>query len=226
MLAGALEALVPNQRLTRITVEMMRPIPMSGFRVQAAMRKPGRSVSLSEAELYDDDAVYARAYGLHARTVDAMEAPTPSVPVPDLTVAIPGPFPIDEMADGLDGFSLSVECRYDPSGSHGEGGPATMWMRTLVPLLTDEEPSPFQSICPLADCANGISRNVDIDEVWFVNPDLTVLLHRDPVGDWLCAQAISHWDSTGVGIADAALYDTVGPVGRAVQSLLLNPADG
>nr|MDJ0925246.1 thioesterase family protein [Acidimicrobiia bacterium] len=33
LLVRALERLVPKQRLARISVELMRPIPMAGFRV-------------------------------------------------------------------------------------------------------------------------------------------------------------------------------------------------
>lgn len=223
LLARAMEASVPDQRLTRVTVELMRPIPMRGFRVQAFMKKPGRSVSLSEAELYDDDAIYARAYGVHLRTLEALDVPTAPVEAPSFEVAVEGPFPVSTTVHGLPAFTDSVECRYDPV-SEGPGGPTTMWMRTKVPLLAGEEPTPFQRICPLADSLNGISYNQVLDEVWFVNTDLTVSLHRDPVGDWFCADAVSHWEPTGVGLADAALYDTEGPVGRATQNLLLSPA--
>jgi hypothetical protein len=99
-------------------------------------------------------------------------------------------------------------------------------MRTKVPLLQGEKPSPFQAICPLADCLNGISYNDPIEEVWFVNADLTLSLHRDPTGEWFCAQAVSLWEPSGIGLAHAALFDTEGSVGRATQNLLLSAIDG
>jgi Acyl-CoA thioesterase C-terminal domain/Acyl-CoA thioesterase N-terminal domain len=224
LLARAMEHTVAEQRLARITVELMRPIPMRGFRVRASIAKRGRSVSSSEAELYDDAGIYARASGLHLRTLGELEVTTAAVASPDFSASVEGPFPVPTTAHGLTGFNASVECRYDPSAVGGRGGPTTMWMRTKVPLLADEEPSPFQRICPLADCLNGISYNGWLDEVWFMNADLTLSLHRDPVGEWFCAQAISHWEPTGVGLADGALFDVEGPVGRATQSLLLSPA--
>ena len=57
-----------------------------------------------------------------------------------------------------------------------------------------------------------------------MNADLTVSLHRDPVGEWFCAGAVSSWEPSGIGLADAALFDTEGPVGRATQNLLLSAA--
>ena len=38
LMVRALEGLVDHQRLARIQVELLRPIPMSGFRVQAEIR--------------------------------------------------------------------------------------------------------------------------------------------------------------------------------------------
>lgn len=218
-----MEGLVPNGRLARITVELMRPIPTSGFRVQVEVRRPGRTVVASEAEIFDDDRVYARAFGLHLRTLDGLECTTAEVESPVFEDSVPGPFPISETRHGLPAFPGSIEVRYDPSGSQGTGGPTTVWMKT-VPLLADEEPSGFQRLCPLADSGNGISYNDYLDKVLFLNPDLTIAVHRQPEGEWLCSRVISHWQSDGIGMSDAELHDRQGPVGRAVQTLLLEPA--
>jgi hypothetical protein len=225
LMVRALEQLTSAQRLARINVELLRPIPTGGFRVQAEVRRPGRSVTLSEAEIFDDDHIYARAYGMHLRQLDDLDCSTAPFERPDLDAAVPGPFPLHETVHGLHSFPDTVDVRYDPAGSQGTGGPTLMWMRTKVPILADEEASPFQRICPLADSGNGISYNDFLDRVLFVNPDLSVSLHRDPVGDWFCSKVVSHWQRDGTGIADAELFDIDGPVGRAVQNLLLMPSD-
>jgi hypothetical protein len=225
-MARALERLNPAQRLVRINVELMRPIPTAGFRVQAEVRRPGRSVTFSEAEIFDDDRIYARAYGMHLRRLDGLECGTAPFEAPDFSASVSGSFPLHETVHGLHSFPDTVEVRYDPAGSQGKGGPTIMWMRTLVPILADEEPSPFQRICPLADSGNGISYNDYLDKVLFLNTDLSVALHRDPAGDWFCSKVISHWHSDGTGMADAELFDAAGPVGRAVQNVLLMPTEG
>jgi hypothetical protein len=222
----ALERLSAAQRFARVNVELLRPIPMTGFRVRAEVTRPGRSVTFSAAEILDDDRIYARAYGMHLRRLDDLDCGTAPFDPPNLSGAVPGPFPIRQTVHGLQGFTDSVEVRYDPAGSHGEGGPSIMWMRTNVPILADEEASPFQRICPLADCGNGISHNDYIDKVFFLNTDLSIALHRDPVGEWFCSKAVSHWHRDGTGIADAELFDGDGPVGRALQNVLLMPAEG
>ena len=223
LMVRAIEGIVALP-LVRITVELMRPIPMSGFRVQAEVRKPGRQVVLTEAEIYDEDHVYARAFGLHLAERE-MEVATADVEVPDFDTAVPGPFPITYTAHGLTAFNSSIECRYDPRFSIGEGGETLMWMRAIPSILPGEEPSPFQRITPLADSGNGISWNQYLDEMHFINPDQTIWLHRPPVGEWLASHTVSHWQPTGIGAAEASLYDTRGPIGGATQTLLLFPQD-
>ena len=224
LMVRALEATIAHQRLARLTVEVMRPIPLAGFRVQAEVRRPGRSVTLSEAEIFDDDRVYARAFGVHTRPLDDFSGNTPPWASPSLETATPGSFPIRDTNHDRVSFVDSVEVRYDlDEGSAGLGGPTTIWLRPKVPILADEEPSPFQRICPLADCGNGVSYTEYLDRVAFLNVDLTLALHRDPVGEWHAARTVSHWQADGTGLSDAELFDTEGVVGRALQTLLLMP---
>jgi hypothetical protein len=127
-----------------------------------------------------------------------------------------GPWDPDSCHAGPPAALLARACER----AMGLPGPTTMWMRT-VPVLDSEEPTPFQRICPLADSGNAIGRNAEPEEVAFVNADLTITLHRKPRGPWLGSRVISHWQQNGIGMADAMLFDDHGPVGRAVQTLLL-----
>ncbi len=94
-------------------------------------------------------------------------------------------------------------------------------MRTIA-LLAGEAMSPFQRLCPIADCTNAFSRHLD-DEVAYMNADLTVVAHRDPVGDWVGSHARSTWEPHGVASATATLFDATGAVGSAAQILVLAP---
>lgn len=222
LMVRAVESLVPNQQLTRLTVELIRPIPMSGFRVQSEIRRPGRSVTHTEAEIFDEDRIYARAYGMHIRVLSDLEVATAEISTPALSNTVPGPFSVSTDLHDEAWFASSVECRYERGSRIAGGGPTTLWLRTLYPIVEDEEPSPFQRIAPLADCGNGISRNGDVGSISFVNPDLTLSLHREPLGDWFASRSVSHWQPSGIGFADSELFDVDGPVGRASQSLILS----
>lgn len=224
LLVRAVEALVPHQRLTRITVELTRPVPMAGFRVQAEVRRLGRSVTHTEAAIYGSDRFYARAFALHIRTLDGLQVRTAESFSPLFSDSVEGPFPIDKSRHQLGTFASAVDVRYDKESGAGVGGPTTMWMRSKYPILEGEEPSPFQQIAPLADCGNGISYNDSIDVISFPNTDLTISLHRDPVGNWFGSRSVSHWQPTGIGMSDSELFDRHGAVGRATQSLILDSA--
>lgn len=221
LMARAVEALIPGKTLIRLAAEFSRPVPLAGFRIAARVVRDGRQVATAEAELTDaTGAVCATADTLHVAERDAAGLPSATVPSPDFAEARPGRFPIPDAAHGLPMFAHAVEIAYPP-GETVEPGPTTLWMRT-PPLLAGEMPSPFQRLCPLADCGNGISRNADLSEATFVNPDLTIACFRAPQSEWLASRAISYWEPTGIGLASAMLFDELGPVGSALQTLIVN----
>ncbi len=57
----------------------------------------------------------------------------------------------------------------------------------------------------------------------FINPDLTIHIEREPVGEWVCLDASMRVASGGCGQAEAVLYDAEGRVGRSLQSLYVAP---
>lgn len=221
LLARALEKLLPQQRLTRLTVNLQRPVPFAGFRIEATVTRQGRTVSLSEARLIDvQDKVVITATGMHLTPVAEQILPSHQEQFGSVEDANDGRFPIENTLHGLPAFNGSgVSVRY-PAGQDHTPGATTAWMKT-VPLLNYETASPFQRICPLADCGNAFGRNADPQHVTFMNTDLTLLLHRDPTGDWLGTHSVGYWESNGIGMADALLFDEQGAVGRALQSLVL-----
>jgi len=226
VLARAVEQLLPEMRLARITVELTRPVPMAGFKVEAEITRQGRSVATATARIVDtDDRVIVTAHSSHLRPDGPFDLPTPPVPHPDPDATHSAPFPLSTSRHGLPAFMGSTVVRApDTTGSDRDAdGRVTMWMRT-VPLLADETPSPFQAICPLADCGNAIGRNAEPTDVAFMNTDLSVHLHRAPAGAWFASRVVSHWSADGIGMSDAELFDVHGPVGRAVQTLLVRPA--
>ena len=156
---------MPDQRLVRLTVDLTRPIPFAGFRVEGVIVRAGRTVSTTALTLVDQKGkpiLTARA--LHVREQSSVDLPTTPWNPPELARSGPGVFPIRESRHPLPNFTGDgVAVRYPPGNGPG-GGPTTAWMRT-VPLLGDENPSPFQRICPLADCGNAFSRNGETDGV-------------------------------------------------------------
>ncbi len=57
----------------------------------------------------------------------------------------------------------------------------------------------------------------------FINVDLTVILPRDPAGEWLLLDAVTTIGGVGTGLAETAVSDVRGRCGTAIQTLLVTP---
>ena len=204
----------PGLRVGRITLEILRPVPLAPLSVQVELARPGRSVELLEATLSgpEGELIRARAWRLQAGELrlDEQEPPPPG---PE--AGAPGDF----FATGQEvGYHTAMEYRF-VTGGFVEPGPAIVWMRPRVALVAGEQTSPLERVFIAADSGNGVSAALDWRSTIFINTDLTVHLLREPVGEWVCLDAVTHVD--GLGMADSALYDERGRIGRAVQTLLV-----
>lgn len=220
LLARALESLDEGapRHVGRFTMDLLGPVPVADLAVTSTVLRPGRTVSLRQAELSDDAGrVLARA---QAWTFPDTEGPaTAGAPLPH------GP------ADGhleeppsswARGYLDSVEWQWI-EGAVTRQGRATVWMRPRLPLVPGEELSPLQRLLCCVDSASGASAALDPGEWTFMNTELTVHLLRPPVGDWVCLSAETFLGSRSVGLATSDVYDEQGLVARSAQSLLVVP---
>lgn len=207
--------------LARMTVEIVRPVPMEPLRLTTRTVRPGKKVQLIECVLSTEEREVCRAVGLRMRLADV---PMPDIverweaPPPPMIDPHPSTFPKwGWRAFHGDGVEMRwVEGRFDTPG------PATVWIRMLGALVDDEPVSGVQRVVAVADFGNGMSRVLPMDKYLFINPDLSVYVYRQPVGEWVCLEAKTFHGRTGVGLAETALSDEQGRVGRGVQSLLLD----
>ena len=226
LLGRAIERLggEPDGQVGRVTYEILRPVPIAPLMVEARVLRPGRRVELIEARLGDVEGEVMRGTAWRFRA-DPVELPPGVVS----EQAPPGPEagePTDFFPTGQSvGYHTAMEYRF-VAGAFLEPGPATVWMRMRHPLLAGEEPSPLQRVLIAADSGNGVSASLDWRRYLFINVDLTVQLHRLPAGEWVCLDAVTIPEPTGIGLADTALYDERAPIGRATQTLLVGERSG
>jgi len=215
-------------QLGRITYEILRPVPIAPLTVEARVERPGRSVEMVAASLADaeGEVVRARGWRLARGSVElpaGLASEDPESPVAR-SGAPPGPEAGSQESffpTGFDvGYHTGMEYRF-VSGRFLEPGPATVWMRMRAALVDGEEPTPLQRILIAADSGNGVSATLDWSRYLFINVDLTVHLHRMPADEWVCLDAITTPEPGGVGLADTMLRDRRGPIGRALQTLLV-----
>jgi Thioesterase-like superfamily len=235
LIGRAIEGHGEPGQVGRITFEILRPVPIAPLSVSVDVLRPGRTVELLGATLSDSDGgvMRAAAWRLRPKPVEipgglaSTEGPGLGDPSPATLRpghSPPGPKTASEReffdTGQAVGYHTAMEYRF-VEGAFREPGPAAVWMRMRHPLVTGEQPTPLQRVLIAADSGNGVSATLDWNRYVFINVDLTVHLHRVPDGEWVCLDAITIPEPTGVGIADTAMFDESGPIGRAVQTLLV-----
>ncbi len=201
----------------RFTCEILRPIPVGEITVATRLARPGRSVELLEATASADGREVARAAAWRVRRTGSIPVKSRLSSPPELPDQ-PGEPP----ADWGEEYLSAIEWR-GVRGSLSGPGPATVWARMRYPLVPDEEPSPVERVLIIADSGNGVSAELDMNRWHFINPELTVHMHREAVGEWICLDAQTAISTDGAGLATSVLSDLDGPVGVGAQALLIAP---
>jgi len=209
--------------VSRMTVELLRPVPIAPLTSRTRLIRPGRKVQLVEAALFHGENEVARCTALRIRRsemrlpADLPRVPPPPAPAGGLASMPPWAASVEYRAF----HSAGVEHRF-VAGSFDRPGAATDWIRLRVPLIAGEATSPLSRVAAAADFGNGVSWVLNrTDGYSFINPDLTVYVYRLPVSEWVCLDAATCVGPHGVGLAESQLFDEQGPIGRSVQSLLI-----
>ena len=223
----------PAMQLCRLTLELLRPVPLAPLAVTATMLRPGRKLQVVDvimAAAASGD-VLARGRAVRVRTHAEGDLAGAGLPEAGAGGPVPGgegaPAPPEK---GEAGFAINdayrafhnagAELRF-VAGEFGAAGPSSVWVRLRVPVVAGEEPSPAQRAAAAADFGNGVSSVLDFAEYQFINPDLTIYLTRPPVDEWVCLEAVTRLGTPGAGLAESLLWDRRGPLGRSVQSLVV-----
>jgi hypothetical protein len=206
--------------VARLMVELMSPVPIGPLEVATSTLRAGRAVRRLEATLASGGRVLARASGLVTR-IQAVDLPPvklePGDPPAPPETGSPFAFPV--FHGQAVGYQTAVDARR-VRGGFGEN-PTSVWIRSRVPLVLGETLSPLQRVMIAADSGNGIAVVLDPTRYTFVNADLTVYLHRMLVGEWVCLEAVTIPEPTGIGLTRSRLWDLNGPLGWALQSLVV-----
>jgi hypothetical protein len=224
LVARAIEQVEPGPKfVSRLTYDLVKPVPLAPLAVETELVRPGRRVQVVEARIRAGDDVVVLARALRLRTADlglpraGPEGLPPAIPAPDESPLLDD----HEMWADSVRFWSAFEMRL-ARGAWLEPGPATMWFRLAVPIVEAEEPTPLMRVAAAADFGNGVSAAFERGRYLFINPDLTITLHRQPEGEWVCLDSQTHAEPVGVGLADTALYDERGRIGRSAQTLLID----
>jgi len=212
-------------QVVRITMDLFRPVPLSPLDVETVVLRDGRRIQVVESTLLADGVTVGRATGLKVRvteldlpgaTQEWSQPPGPDAAEPVSWEAVLGRPPRTTRF-----HSAAIEIR-SVANSFLALGPGTSWFRLRYPVVAGEVPTPFVRLATLADMSNGNSQRLDPREWLYVNPDITLYLHRLPVSEWIGMRSAAHQHPSGIGLADTTVFDVDGPIGRINQAQLID----
>lgn len=198
----------PDLQPARLTVDLYRMPDLSPVTVETRVIRAGKRIKVIEAELFQKGVSHARAScQLLRRTeqpANAVWSPPPwNAPAPEQVPPPETPFTTKwEMRPILPpGFT----------GLRGPG-PRRTWLREVRPLIGGEAHTPFSRIATGVDYTSPTAHASEAG-LDFINSDITLYLHRQPVGEWIGYEVTSHQSSDGVAVGACSLHDVSGPIG-------------
>ncbi|WOH66981.1 thioesterase family protein [Bradyrhizobium sp. BWA-3-5] len=205
-------------RIARVTVDLMRPVPVAPLRIESQVLREGRKIQLCAVRLLANGVVVVAATVLKIKMQSQELPPDAIIPPADL------PSPDQSRVEAVDfssspfvtGMSLRAA-----RGRFGSPGPGAIWYRVDRPIVEGAVLSQAMRAMAAADFCNGTSPVLDFREWTFLNADLTVNFSREPAGDWILVDAETWIGPDSAGLAMARLADASGYFGRAVQSLVI-----
>jgi hypothetical protein len=213
-----------DMQVVRLTYDIVRPVPLAPVEVHLTTIREGKRIQVVEADLTTPDGVeLVRCRALRVRT---REVAVPSDATDDTPAPSPGPEQAAREVARVGeawgtGFWTAVEVRPTTGSVLGEPGPGTAWFRLTVPIAEGVPTTPIARVAAAADFGNGLAPPLAIDRFLYVNPDLTVDVHRLPIGEWVALDSRSVARPSGVGLTTSTLSDREGRLGTAMQSLFV-----
>jgi|ERR1035441_3884762 hypothetical protein len=226
LMTAAFQRVEPGAELqiARLGFELLRPVPFAPLECSVRIVRAGRRVQELAGELRAGEDLICRASALRVQEVpgelpaSATAATEQAMPGPDVGTAVR--FALDDPTRAS--FAASaMEMRWldDPWAM----GPGRVWMRLRHPLLPGEALTPLTRLAATADFGNGVSAALPFERFLFINADLTIHLQRQPRGEWIGLDARTLLHDGGTGLAESVIHDVHGVLGRAFQTLVVQP---
>ena len=208
-------------RLSRLTVDLCRPVPFGSLTVEIEPLREGRRLALYRITISESGQALTHASALCLQREAALGSTgseygdgTPPFPAPDPD------YRLDRRGNRWVSYPGTLEMRNvrEPGG----GEPPLTWIRSDAPVVAGEEPTPTTRAAAIADFVSPFA-NMQPGRSGYVNADITLYLHREPIGDWHWLGVQSRGAADGVATAQAVLGDRGGAYGSCSAASLINP---
>jgi hypothetical protein len=206
-------------RFTRITIDLSRPVPMVPCRVIARPIRDGRRVQSIEAVIEVDGVVVSRAVGTRIRVDPGLvpdEMISPVYPQDE-----PPPWVEHETSYGgaHDSFHACIDVRAE---MQDDNLGSVAWYRLGQPLVEGEEPTPLVRLASVSDLVHSSAARLGPD--WIsINPEVSLQIEREPVGEWIAIVTTVRLGNDGVGVSEGVVFDRERRIGRTSKSTLNMP---
>lgn len=201
--------------ITRLTVDMKRPIPLGELEVKTDITRKGRNIIAADISLISDEKEVCRAAILKVRE-KPFDMPEDVKPP---TIVYPKSDNQHEVVR-FKGFNDGVTI------FEAQNAPAHMrraaWFHITRPWFGDQETTPSMRAAATGDYCNGFGSGLDFNTWSFINADLTIHFARKPVGEHIMLAANAWIGPDGRGLGYGELADEQGFFGRAVQCLVID----
>jgi hypothetical protein len=203
----------PEFQAARLVVDMYRMPDLSPARVVTRPIRTGRRIRIVDAEYMVGDVSMARATLLLARRGET----------PDIALWRPAdwdtPAPATLEDNLRQGFNGMWRTRPAPENALGA---RRSWICEVRDLVAGESMTPFARVALASDYVSPMANN-GVGQVGYINTDVCLRLHRDPIGEWIGFETTNHQGSEGVAIGECRLYDEQGSIGSASATALPQP---
>jgi hypothetical protein len=211
----------PGHRLGRVAVDILAPVPVAPLRLTVESVRQGKRVELLQASAQAEGrtVLIARAWRLVGASAD-FPARRPSDDAK--AVAVEPAAQDAALPDGWhrDGYMSAIDWSFE-EGGFAEYGPARAWARPRLALVDGEAMTPWQRVLTVADSGSGISVCAPPAEHPAINCDLSVVLDRDPVGDWIGLDSQTTAVAGEGAMTRTTIFDPTGTAGLATQTLVV-----
>jgi len=215
----------------RITTELFRSVPMKPLRPRLTHVREGKRIQLLQVSLWDSNETVelARANVLRIRCAPGEisddlipeTAAAEPVAVPEFldesrrvnTNSLISHLPLDQPS-----FPAAFELR----SQRDYASPRSVsWWRLEKPLVAGQPLTSFVRLATTADFLMSAGGLVGATQHVSINPDLTIYLHTLSNDPWIGIESVVRFDTNGIGVTDANLYDRTSHIGSASKSLLI-----
>ena len=194
----------------RLTVDMYRLPDFSPITAVTRVVRGGKRIRVVDCELMQNDRSVAR--GTCQFLIRSENAPGKTVSPPKWDAPHPDMLP-PPPPNQFGGRMWKMRNVGDWFGT-AEVARRGAWMAEIRELIEGVPLTPFARLAAAADFASPLANRHETG-LGYINTDMTIYLHRLPVGEWIGFEKINHHATDGIAIGECFLHDVEGPIGSA-----------